>query len=63
MKKIKKGKLALDRVTLKPLETVSLETVVGGMGEEGGPGAGGQEAAAFSRQGTCWSCASCIACV
>ena len=44
--------LSLNRETLCTLQNDDIVKVVGGL----------QQEAAFSRNGTCWSCNSCIAC-
>jgi hypothetical protein len=44
--------LSLSRETLRTLQNDEIVNVVGGL----------QQEAAFSRNGTCWSCNSCIAC-
>jgi hypothetical protein len=49
--------LSLNRETLRSLENEQIANVVGGL-QQGA----GQDAAAFSWNGTCWSCKSCIAC-
>jgi hypothetical protein len=45
--------LALNRETLRTLDRTDVANVVGGVGDQ---------AAAISWNGTCWSCQSCIAC-
>jgi hypothetical protein len=54
MKNKNRKSLALNREVLRSLDSVDVTNVVGGAGD--------QQAAAISWNGTCWSCKSCIAC-